>query len=372
MRQLAYLGLAALSAVALFGVGCGGDDDKTNAAGGATATQGGSFSGGGKSSTSSGASAGQTASTTAAGGTLGTAGNTGIANTAGRTSTAPGNTAGNAGAGEVAVTLTPGENLLNDKCEVGGGPEVMGVIGGFYLFGDQNAEHPNGQSCTLPPSGTKVCKKPEGATSPAVCLSGTTVKDSTYAAWGCGMGLSLHSSDTVSTGDSGAAGAAGAPGVLAAAGAPGTAGAAGAPGSAGAPGAAGAFGSAGAPSTSGASEKLTYSGPATCFELTFTGSTGGINLRVGFTQYADPSIKTQSVAPFKTVRAFTNGWTGKVCFADVTCPNWSSAPGQGCPADLVATPSKSFDLQIQVPGGDGANTYDFCLTKIVPLKPSAS
>ncbi len=219
--------------------------------------------------------------------------------------------------------MVAGQNLVNAECEVDGGPETMDVVGGFYVFGDQDAEHPNGQSCTVPPKGTKPCEPLAGTTNGGICLSGATIKDATYAAWGCGIGLSLNSSDTADagTGDAGTA------------------------------------------------EKLTYSGPATCFELTFTGTTGGLTLRVGFTQYADPSIKTQGVAPFKTLKAFTDGWTGQVCFADVVCPNWPTAPGQGCPADMIATPSSSYDMQIQVPGGDGANTYDFCLTKVVPLKP---
>lgn len=332
MRQKAYLGAAVLSAVAFIGSGCSDDEnDKTAGTGGANAAEGGNSSAAGSSPTGGAVSNGGTSST--AGGAPGAAGNTGTV--------------------DPNVPMTAGQNIINAACEVGGGAEVMGVIGGFYLFADQDAEHPNGQSCTIPPSGTKACESVDANTT-GICLSGTTIKDATYAAWGCGMGLSLNTMTTTTTGTDGAAGA---PGV------------AGAPGAAGAPGVAGAAGAAGAAAVE-EERKLPYSGPATCFELTFTGTTGGLTLRVGFTQYADPTVKTQSVAPFKTLRAFTNGWTGKVCFADVTCPNWSSAPGQGCPANMVATPSSSYDLQVQVPGGDGANTYDFCLTKVVPLKPA--
>jgi hypothetical protein len=227
--------------------------------------------------------------------------------------------------------MTAGDNLINDTCQVNGGPAVFEVVGGFYVYGDQSADHPNGQSCTIPPKDTKACEPVTGDSGGGICLSGATIKDSTYAAWGCGIGLSLNTAE-----------------------------------------ASGSTATDGGTSDAGTSDKLTYSGPATCFELTFTGTTGGLPLRVGFTQYADPSIKTQGVAPFKTLKAFTDGWTGQVCFADVTCPNWSTAPGQGCPANLVATPSSSYDMQIQVPGGDSANTYDFCLTKVIPLKPSAS
>lgn len=375
MRQLAFLGVAALSAVALVGIGCSSSDNKGNNeanGGGGAANEGGSPSTGGRSSSSAGTSAGATN-----GGTSPTASAGGAHAAAGSAGTAPGAAGGSTSAGAPgaggAVQLTAGENIINDTCEVNGGPEVMGVMGGFYVFGDSNADHPNGQSCVVPPSGTKPCKAVEGVTTSAVCLSGATIKDATYAAWGCGIGLSLHSSNTATNGTAGAAGAAGAAGVAGAdsgiAGAGGTTGAAGAAGAGATAGTADTMGTAGAAGAAGKSEQLTYSGPATCFELTFTGTTGGLTLRVGFTQYADPSIKTQSVAPFKTLRAFTNGWTGKVCFEDVICPNWPTAPGQGCPANLVATPSSSYDMQIQVPGGDGANTYDFCLTKVVPLKP---
>lgn len=323
MRQLTYLGAAVLSVVALAGSGCSDSDNKASGTGGTSAAEGGNSSVAGSSSASGGASGG---TSSVGGGAPAAAGSTADPNAA----------------------MTAGENLINAQCEVNGGPAVMGVVGGFYLFGDQDTAHPNGQSCTLPPSGTKACKAAEGGTTAGICLSGTTIKDATYAAWGCGMGLSLNTTTTTTNGSGD--------------------GTAGAPGFAGAPSVAGAAGAAGAAASE--EQKLTYSGPATCFELTFTGTTGGLTLRVGFTQYADPTIKTQSVAPFKTLRSFTNGWTGKVCFADVTCPNWSTAPGQGCPANMVATPSSSYDLQIQVPGGDGANTYDFCLTKVVPLKPA--
>ncbi len=306
MRQLAYLGVAALSALTLIGFGCGSDNDKkATGAGGATASAGGGSSSGGTTSTettqpAAGANVGGSTSSSAAGGAVSAAG----------------------------ASMIAGENLVTDKCELDGGASVMDVVGGFYLFGDS-------QSCTLPPSGTKACQTTDGGTTGGVCLSGATIVDSTYAAWGCGMGLSLNTAaPKVSTDADGGTEADG--------------------------GAADA----------GTADKRTYSGPATCFELTFTGTTGGLTLRVGFTQYADPSIKTQSVAPFKTLKAFTNGWTGQVCFADVTCPNWSSAPGQGCPANMVATPSSSYDLQVQVPGGASASAYEFCLTKVIPLKPS--
>ena len=87
--------------------------------------------------------------------------------------------------------MTAGANIVNDACQVGGGTDVMGVLGGFYIYGDQTAAYPNGQSCTVPPSGTNVCDPTDSGT-PGVCLSGATIKDSTYSAWGCGIGLSMN------------------------------------------------------------------------------------------------------------------------------------------------------------------------------------
>ena len=313
MRQLAYLGVAALSAVALVGVGCSSSDNNTTATGGATAPQGGGTSAGGTSSTGTGThpAGGATSSSSTSGGA--STGGAPAPGAGGSTSTAATNTGG--------APMTAGQNLVNDTCQVNGGTDVMGVTGGFYVFGD-------GTSCTTPPSGTNVCDPADSGTTTGVCLSGATIKDSTYAAWGCGIGLSLN---TVATdGDAGADG--------------GT-------------------------SDAGIADKHPYGGPATCFEVTFTGTTGGLDLRFGFTQYADSSIQSQSQAPFKPIRAFTNGWTGQVCFADVTCPTWATAAGQGCPGNMVATPSSSYDIQIQVPGGASANTYDFCLTSVVPLEP---
>jgi hypothetical protein len=341
MRQLAYFGVAALSAVALVGIGCSSDDNNTGGTGGETSALGGSSASGGSNSTSGGKSSSSTTSVTTGGTTSTTTSVGGVTSAGGATSGTTGGSTGAATGGAAtggaptaggttgtAVTSTggssmiAGDNIVNDTCQVTSTEGAMGIVGGFYVYGDQNAEHPNGQSCTLPPQGANVCE-PEGG---GICLSGATIKDSTYSAWGCGIGLSLNSTgsgdaDAGETEDAGTA-----------------------------------------------TDKSPYSGPATCFQFTFTGTTGGLYLRVGYTQYADTSILSQSVAPYKSV-GFTNGWTGKVCFEDVICPNWPTAPGQGCPADMVATPSSSYDIQITVPGGSEAADYDFCLTSVIPLKP---
>jgi hypothetical protein len=55
----------------------------------------------------------------------------------------------------------------------------------------------------------------------------------------------------------------------------------------------------------------------------------------------------------------TAGFTGTVCFEDVTCPTeWMPPPN--C---MLGGP---FDLQIQVVGGNTAGAFDLCLTKLVP------
>ncbi len=178
----------------------------------------------------------------------------------------------------------------------------MGMQGAIVVYGD-------GSSCTLPAAGT-TSDNPCNAEA-AVCLSGTMSPSS--AKWGCGMDVQLHR-------DGGADG-----GVL-----------------------------------------TPYTGPATCFDFVFSGSTGGNPLRIAFGQKADASDGT--IAPFKDIPPFANGWSGRMCFGDVSCPaQWA---GKNCPAGTGATSDSIYTIKVEIPGGMNANAYGICLTSLVPVDTS--
>jgi hypothetical protein len=144
------------------------------------------------------------------------------------------------------------------------------------------------------------------STSAGCCMTGTTVVDLLYKKWGCGIGMELNNTGV----------------------------------------------------------KSAYNGPVKCFDITLTGSSGGNEVRIGFTQ----STKTAGVvSPFVSVAAFTNGWTGRACFTDAQCPTWAAT--QGC-TKAVGAPGTPFDLQIQVAAGSTATsvgTFNLCVTKIAPV-----
>jgi hypothetical protein len=143
------------------------------------------------------------------------------------------------------------------------------------------------------------------------CMTGTTVVDPLYQKWGCGIGMELN--------DIGV--------------------------------------------------KSVYNGPVKCFDITLTGSSGGNEVRIGFTQ----SLNTDGVvSPFVSVAAFTNGWTGRACFTDAQCPTWAAT--KGC-TKAVGDPGKPYDLQIQVAAGGTATavgTFNLCATKIAPVTDTGS
>jgi len=140
------------------------------------------------------------------------------------------------------------------------------------------------------------------------CLSGTTKVDATYAAWGCGIGVELDDVNMT---------------------------------------------------------KKPYAGSVNCFQITLTGSSGGNPVQIGFTQSASPP--STAVAPFTTIPPFTDGYSGKVCFSDATCPAWATAD-QCSKSGTNGTP---VDMQIQVNGGGTAGAYNVCLTSIVPVTTSS-
>jgi hypothetical protein len=195
-----------------------------------------------------------------------------------------------------ACTPNPTEliNANSWNCDL---TESIAIQGAIYGYSD-------GSSCTVPSNG-KVCS------GSGCCISGTTVVDTTYAKWGCGIGLELSSSGGTTP------------------------------------------------------TKSVYAGPVKCFDITLTGSSGNNVVRISFTQSAKPAA--DAVAPFTEIPPFTNGWKGQVCFSDVTCPSWAVTAGTCTKGAGDGTP---VDLQIQVSAGSTTTTtgaYNVCATSIVPV-----
>jgi hypothetical protein len=127
----------------------------------------------------------------------------------------------------------------------------MGLQGAFYNYGD-------GSSCALP----KPACGAEGC-----CISGSTSVDTTFAKWGCGIGLELNS-------------------------------------------------------TGGTTPvKSPYVGPVKCFDIALSGDSGGNKVRIGYTQAPD---MTNKIAPHQEISAVVGSWSGKVCFNEVICPTWAT------------------------------------------------
>ena len=148
-----------------------------------------------------------------------------------------------------------------------------------------------------------TCTSPvEACGATGCCIKGATVVDTTFAKWGCGLGFELNSSG-------------------------------------------------GTPSV-----KSAYTGPVKCFDIKLTGSSGGNPVRISYTQ---SNAMDGKVAPFLELTPITAGWSGTVCFDDVTCPTTWMPP----PDCMLGGP---FDLQIQVVGGNAAGAFDMCLTELIP------
>ena len=162
----------------------------------------------------------------------------------------------------------------------------------------------DGSSCASPQP-ADICTASAGC-----CINGTTVVDPTSAKWGCGIGMELDDAGGTNP------------------------------------------------------VKMAYTGSVDCFNITLTGSSGGNEVRIGFTQQA---MSTTAVAPYVSIAAFTNGWSGQVCFSDANCPSWATTAQCSKPAGMPGTP---YDLQIQVSAGSTAasvGTYNLCVTSIVPM-----
>jgi len=199
------------------------------------------------------------------------------------------------GAKPVACTpMTDTSNLVSASAYVCAASTPIQIQGSFYGYTD-------GSSCQpLKP----LC--PAGC-----CMTGTTVVDTTYAKWGCGLGMELNNTGT----------------------------------------------------------KSVYSGPVKCFDIDLIGSSGGNEVRIGFTQSTNTTGK---VSPFVSVAAFANGWSGRVCFTDAQCPTWAAT--QGC-TKAVGDRGQPYDLQIQIAAGGTAaavGAFNVCVSKISPVMDAGS
>jgi hypothetical protein len=178
----------------------------------------------------------------------------------------------------------------------------------------QGSIYSYGDGTACPASSTKAPCSAAGC-----CIMGTTTPATAannYATWGCGLGMELDSSGGTSP------------------------------------------------------VKSVYAGPVKCFNITLTGSSGGNVVRIGFTQ--SPAPASGAIAPYKEIGAFTNGWTGQVCFSDVDCPSYATAAQ--C-SKAVGGPGTPVDMQIQVSAGDSATntgTFNVCMTSVEPVLDSSN
>lgn len=192
-------------------------------------------------------------------------------------------------------------SLITPTGWVGGNPALtsdnpMGFQGAWYTYGDSLSCHPP----KLNPCEGGKC-----------CIAGASRVDPTYKAWGCGIGLELNSSGDPTGGTH--------------------------------------------PTT-----KLPYSGPAIGFTVTIEGNTGGVPIRIVFTQEAF----TKGVSPYVEV---PGPGTYTVYLTDAQYPSWCSV-NPLCPAGSAlqpVDPTQVYDLQFLLAGGDKNAPFNYCITSLV-------
>jgi hypothetical protein len=191
--------------------------------------------------------------------------------------------------------------------------DACGIQGAFYWYADDNTKASlmcNGAACVAntPPYQA-------GAPGPGMCISGKATGMS--ADWGAGIGLSLN--------DSG-----------------------------------------GTTSVKGAFDATTAAcGNITGFDITLTGNTGGMPVRIGFTTTGDGT----TIAPFIPVgdpagTTLMLSGSQQIVIKNAVIPaDWKSTDPS--PPD----PSKIYDLQIQVAADQATagTAFDLCVTDIKPV-----
>jgi hypothetical protein len=192
--------------------------------------------------------------------------------------------------------------------------DPCGIQGPIYAYGDTESATALGlsPSCTIPADEDATISCASGR----CCISGTTVQDREYAAWGCGIGFGLRHTAT--------------------------------------------------------EERLPYSEPSVAgFRFTVEGTlTEGQYVRVHLKQ---PGSGENSCAPFLGGESWSGSpidpialvegpFQGEVRFDEVACPADTGA-------DCGCTPPgpAPLDLQFQVTGGLALGPYEFCVTELSAL-----
>ncbi|HEY2408770.1 MAG TPA: hypothetical protein VGI10_22345 [Polyangiaceae bacterium] len=180
-----------------------------------------------------------------------------------------------------------GPNIVDTEAWVGtdatrADDDPLGIQGAYYAYGD-------GVSCT-PPSNP--------CTSGACCINGATLATNPSTNWGCGLGLDLHSENSV---------------------------------------------------------RQPYGGVANCFQLKFTGNSGGNPVLVGFDEYSD---MTGHSMPLVTLPPINGSAEQAVCFNQVACASGSTS---------CALTGQWFGLKAQVQGGVAAASFNLCLQSVEPF-----
>jgi len=312
----------------LVAVGCSAANSPSSASGGQG--NGAGHSNGGAGGGSSGITGGTTGvgmgGATSTGGTgIGTAGGTvggttGVGTMGGATSTVPqGGTTGTAGAGAGGNTMVTCSNTdktilpIDSTGWIDKSCDACGVQGAFYWYGDTNT------AATLKCNGA-LCVKDKApyqmaAPGPGMCISGTATGSSKD--WGAGIGLSLADSGGMNS-------------------------------------VKGAFNAAQA-----------ACGNITGFDITLTGNTNGMPVRIGFATSADGSTISPFIPagdPAGTTLALSG--SSQIVIKNAAIPaDWKSMDPS--PPD----PSKIYDLQIQVAADQAkaGQSFDLCVTGIKPV-----
>lgn len=239
------------------------------------------------------------------GGTLGATGGTGSAGAGAGGSAATGGSGTSAGGstgtpnGDADCSSVSGSGLpINASGWVGSSCGTPGIQGAWYCYDDGQPS-----TCT---SGSTPFQAGTG-----MCLSGTSIIDTTYTAWGGGIGLSLNESGGNS------------------------------------------------------SVKSAYDATANGvlgFRITLEGDSLGQSIRVGFSGAREPG---DLPSPFVEVGELTPGTpvTAEILIADALVPLAWELENSGEGAD----PTSIFDLQVQFPGAEVAGEYSFCIKSIEPI-----